>query len=145
MVKDTWSTAAKKGGKAAPRRAREDVFAEGEETAKDIHLLQSQPTAGQQTHGSTINKKKGKANSRHLRGEDELESQVRVAFKYKLAVRSFWEKDIQSSIIRSQTFRDYTIDGSNDILIRTLHSQQKDLAAKWAMERNYPVIVSQSI
>ncbi|KAK3172825.1 hypothetical protein OEA41_006150 [Lepraria neglecta] len=56
--------------------------------------------------------------------EDELESPGR-------------EKDTQSSIIRSQTFRDYTVDGSNDILIRTIYNQQKDLAAKWAMERGH--------
>ncbi|KAK3176135.1 hypothetical protein OEA41_008219 [Lepraria neglecta] len=114
---------------------REDVFGESEETPKDVD--NSQSTAGQQSHGSTTNQKKGKANSIHLDSEDELESPGRVAFKYKLAVRSFWEKDIQSSIIRSQTFRDYTVDGSNDILIRTMHNQQKEFAAKWAIERGH--------
>ena len=116
---------------------RKDVFGEDDETPKDIDISQSQPTAGQQSHGSTITKKKGKANSIYLASEDELESPGRVAFKYKLAIRSFWEKDNQSSTIRSQTFRDYTVDGSNDIFIRTIHKQQKDLAAKWAMERGH--------
>ena len=69
---------------------REDVFGEGEETPKDVDISQS--TARQQSHGSIINKKKGKANSIHLVSEDELESPGRVAFKYKLAVRLFWEK-----------------------------------------------------
>ena len=116
---------------------REDVFSKGEETPKDIDILQSQLTTGQQSYSSTTNKRKGKANSTHLASEDELESLGRIAFKYKLAVRSFWEKYTQSSIIRSQTFRDYTVDGSNDILIRTIYNQQKDLAAKWAIERGH--------
>ena len=60
---------------------REDVFGEDEETPKDIDTLQSQPTAGQQSYGSTTNKKKGKADSIYLASEDELESQGRVAFK----------------------------------------------------------------
>ena len=115
---------------------REDISGEDEETLKDIDILQSQPTAGQQSYGSTINKK-GKVDSIYLASEDELESQGRVAFKYKLAVRSFWEKDTQNSIIRSQTFRDYTVDGDNDVWIANIYDQQKEFAAKWAMERGH--------